>query len=898
MKEGSEVTILKAFYNIKLTFTGGRYNDSPRVYHVLSPRLNYKGDAQMKDFLEKIKSRLSPGLISEILGRTLKIQSQSGSSLRAACPFHHGDSKSSFWADMNTGRWTCHSQCAKSGDIISFMAGGENPKGQEFKTIVFELARIVGLDSSAFQGNTASKAWRPKKSKRSPPKYKVEPVRDLKPIHPCISLITTTARTLFQSRVPGLLSEDYDGTIINGWIGSPCKALDQADPKGAYQTGKRGHQLMLPMRSLEEPEKISSAQYRWTREAPAKKKTLLHHGSSGGQFGAVFGNVQEALNGAAVVGHLVITEGDFDTLTLAAMGSEYHIGIAGAARLPKIIKFLRSIFYQGKVIACVDRDPTGESVLARAYKEAKGSGIELYDGRPPVEGQDINDVFSVLGGSQGSRAVVKLIEEAPHCRETFPDVRLPLSEELEAEVSKISGASPWVQELKDLNANEAKNRRRRFKSFSALAWTLSEMRLLSEKAVVAFVRILMVEGLSDISRAQVKSILEEAFPKSEFSKRFYQEAEANTGGFSVASSTRYTLKSTHGHLFLRALHQLADATNRQTVQVIEWADVFRSVDRSDRSYVRFSGTVEDCDFSKKLASIASCATFQTDTCVDDVTRADHGEYMRGHRNACSNSQCGWCQGIYCASQANYNRISPGWNAPMIMARVAADEDSPASTAQVWNEYSSKLRKAEIRGVTRPTMKDMDISADVLFFAQDTDENKQLFEKSFGGTLVEMSGEEALNIFSFSCSLVALRISTKIIQREVDFFKDPWLGFVKIARKRGPCASFPWLSLSAWKQRRKDLSPRPEDNRPGIQTSYHAESKIIIHEQTTDKIPLHHHELVKIAGLNSELNQWQDDRFRQDLGSHMALVLIAKRRKIRENREKYAEHVSLSNPLNL
>ena len=42
---------------------------------------------------------------------------QAGSEWRGPCPVHHGK-RDSFAVEPDTGRWYCHSACARGGDIL------------------------------------------------------------------------------------------------------------------------------------------------------------------------------------------------------------------------------------------------------------------------------------------------------------------------------------------------------------------------------------------------------------------------------------------------------------------------------------------------------------------------------------------------------------------------------------------------------------------------------------------------------------------------------------------------------------------------------------------------------------------------------------------------------------
>src|SRR5690242_10962747 len=65
---------------------------------------------------------------------------QNGAEWRGPCPVHHG-TRNSFAVEPATGRWFCHSACARGGDIFDLeIALG----GNDFPNAKAQVFRIVG----------------------------------------------------------------------------------------------------------------------------------------------------------------------------------------------------------------------------------------------------------------------------------------------------------------------------------------------------------------------------------------------------------------------------------------------------------------------------------------------------------------------------------------------------------------------------------------------------------------------------------------------------------------------------------------------------------------------------------------------------------------------------------
>jgi len=63
----------------------------------------------------------------------------SGDQLRARCPIHNGKSNTSFAVDLRTGRWYCHSNCGRGGDVFGLEQELSGSNFPEAKAAVYEI---------------------------------------------------------------------------------------------------------------------------------------------------------------------------------------------------------------------------------------------------------------------------------------------------------------------------------------------------------------------------------------------------------------------------------------------------------------------------------------------------------------------------------------------------------------------------------------------------------------------------------------------------------------------------------------------------------------------------------------------------------------------------------------
>lgn len=190
-------------------------------------------------------------------------------------------------------------------------------------------------------------------------------------------------------------------------------------PHSQLRAGQ-GFALGVVKRDLADPQRISSAAYRWTGRGhpPAgTKKSMSAGGSPGGRWGPAFGDGPMAAAAAAepfaperrlrqAYGQpvLVVCEGEVDWLTcrgalelLAVLGAPHGVGSAA-----KMIRWLRSTGWRGQVLLALDGDPAGRNETARIAKALEGQdaiGLIVADPGRNAEGRglDLNDLLAAGG---------------------------------------------------------------------------------------------------------------------------------------------------------------------------------------------------------------------------------------------------------------------------------------------------------------------------------------------------------------------------------------------------------------------------------------------------------------------------------------------------------------------
>ena len=90
----------------------------------------------------------SPGEVASFYAaRVPRLKQRRAAEWRGPCPIHQGKDDN-FAVDAETGRWYCHSQCGRGGDILELEAA---LTGGDFPTLKAEVFRLAGRTGPALR---------------------------------------------------------------------------------------------------------------------------------------------------------------------------------------------------------------------------------------------------------------------------------------------------------------------------------------------------------------------------------------------------------------------------------------------------------------------------------------------------------------------------------------------------------------------------------------------------------------------------------------------------------------------------------------------------------------------------------------------------------------------------
>lgn len=883
-----------------------------------------------------------------------------GRELRGACPLHHGENKDAF--SVKDGHYRCFTRCPDGrnhGDAFTFRNGGEQPRGRRFLEVAAELGRDLGIDVSALELTPAARRRRIDDPANDPPydpqalppalaaavaeqaaeerRAAREKINDRgAQLGECLGRYTRAAFDWLRCRLPGLVDEDLEQLADAGWIGSPAAAKDQGDRAGAYQLGRYGYGLLMPMRSLDDPAIISGGQVRWTKAAedgelepaPEGKKTRQLPGRAGGRHGAVFGRLDLAIAAADRYQRpLIVTEGDADTLTVAALGVEELIGVAGAGRAAAVVRALIDRGWRGRVTLALDRDPpdpvtgrpgAGDVALLAAARVAEGTGIEIIDGRPPLEGQDLNNIFRAAGGGgAGARAVMELLESAPlfehpelaeerrAAKERAAQQRAqvaaavagmvpPLAVEERADPDAAPQLDPAditaaLHRLDEASRQHDRSPEERADVLEAAACLLSSDYLPLPPAGRRRAFELFSEGDPERGRACRRAIAE--------LERCHNKAP---DGSEIGAAARY-LERLVGLAGAALVIDLANATGAPALELLALLGFVHSTHRVDKAWLEAARIGEDGRHrvdpsAKKTEALELCGSFEREHRLEDT-----GEQVRQVTEVCSAGECPFCQLHYLREMTSYLRSPrcPGWSGRYLLGFVEAPSADPAGVEAAFYETEHLLR-LDVDGDTVDGFRafkcidapELGERAGVLFVAELDAAGLALrsFERVMRGSLEERDAAGALERIARSQAALALRTGARIAARDADVTLDPWLGRTTMALHRGDVSGLPWLAIRPWKKLRRELLGDAIDERPQWITVRHRESDVVIDERHSSTPPAHHHEIIRLAHENGDLAIWLDAEARRQLPAAEAERVYRARRLAREARRRRAPEI--------
>lgn len=282
----------------------------------------------------------------------IDIPHDAGTKWRAPCPIHKGTNDTAFSVDEGNNRWFCFN-CGEGGSVIDFirlLKGLSLSAAAELLSKDLELGNLgsVSRDMKVHRAtNRKVKAWQD--WKKPPPALGDEDVPDTIDLEEGYrGLSRSTIDAFGLRRVPG-----------NGW----------------------GTGIYIPFRS----DKGTLLGYAIRQHEGLKPKYLNSEGLPKGGF--LFG-LHENLDGVLNGDSCVITEGQFDTISLAQKGIRNAVALMGDQLSPQQAGILQH--YASSLVLLLDGDDAG---LAASVKISKNwcHAFDIVIRRPPI-GKDPDEL--------------------------------------------------------------------------------------------------------------------------------------------------------------------------------------------------------------------------------------------------------------------------------------------------------------------------------------------------------------------------------------------------------------------------------------------------------------------------------------------------------------------------
>lgn len=361
---------------------------------------------QFSEAIKAIKDRLS---IAGIAGRYTDLK-QHGARFMAPCPFHQ-ETKPSFYVDDARGTFYCFG-CQASGDLIEFYM---RINGLDFREAVTQLAAEANITIDAGSCGQA-----PEKRRQRTDKQALLAMHDEAARHFRANLgqdCGRECRGYVQRR--GLSPEIQElfglGWADDGWhdlkqfLARRGHDLNLAGEGGLLGKSARGDfydrfrgRLMFPIKDLANRviafggriiSNTDEAKYINTADTPIYGKKEHLYG------------LAQARKGIVTQGHVILTEGYMDVLTLHQFGYANAVGVLGTALTEEQIR--RVSGFTSQVELLFDGDNAGRKATLRACEMFLTRGLSCRV-IPLPEGEDID---SLLRGA-GPEGFEKLRAEA------------------------------------------------------------------------------------------------------------------------------------------------------------------------------------------------------------------------------------------------------------------------------------------------------------------------------------------------------------------------------------------------------------------------------------------------------------------------------------------------------
>lgn len=336
-------------------------------------------------FLDEIRSRTT---LSALIGRSIKVE-KAGREYKACCPFH-GEKTPSFTINDDKGFYHCFG-CGAHGDAIRWLTDHE---AQDFIDAVKDLAQAAGLEMPARSPEDAAREERRAAAGdvlgRAADWYGAQ----LRANSSAMAQVTQrglSAETIARFGIGYAPAQQSVAVIGQGadrlspdMLASFGLMIDTPD---GYRDRFRGR-IMVPIHDARG--RVVAFGGRATREAQQPK----YINSEGGSFdkGATLFNLHRAAPAARAARRLILVEGYFDAIALAAAGIAEVVAPMGTAITAEQLE--RAWRVSESPILLMDGDEAGQRASVRAAERAlplAGPGRTLSIATLP-EGSDPDDI--------------------------------------------------------------------------------------------------------------------------------------------------------------------------------------------------------------------------------------------------------------------------------------------------------------------------------------------------------------------------------------------------------------------------------------------------------------------------------------------------------------------------
>ncbi len=367
---------------------------------------------QGREAVRHIKERIS---LVDMVRRYVDLQ-RNGPRWAAPCPFHQ-ETKPSFSVSEEEGFFYCFG-CQASGDLFDFYG---RINGLDFKETLEQLALEAGITLDTYKSNAPGQKGPSPQAKQSARQNMLR-MYALAEAHFRANLKGEDGeecRTYMQGRQlsPEIIENFGLGWAKRDWQ-SLANTLKQAGfaEKDAMEAGLLGKsaksgrgydrfrgRLIFPIHSLGKQVIAFGGRIIGTED---EAKYINSSDSLIYKKGDQLYGLAQSRSSISIKGHVLLTEGYMDVLTLHQFGYTHAVGVLGTALTPEQIKRISG--FTSHVILLFDGDRAGRKAALRSCEMLLTRGLKCTVVLLP-EGEDIDSLLH----SQGKDAFEHLVSIAP-----------------------------------------------------------------------------------------------------------------------------------------------------------------------------------------------------------------------------------------------------------------------------------------------------------------------------------------------------------------------------------------------------------------------------------------------------------------------------------------------------